>query len=164
MGDAFRAGVKPNVIMFTILIVGYARKGDPDAALRVFRDMVNSGVKPDPPSIDAIASAYFFVGAYQKARRIFLDFWSSVQSPLPLHLEGASLQRLSREMRALKAEKKDHLPLSRVLRAKLRFKLKILERSWKFTCLETLRRRYPWLGKKSSRLQKATESKGSRLC
>jgi pentatricopeptide repeat protein len=67
MEAAIEVGVKINAVMFTILIVGHARNGDPDAALRNFPDMVNAGVEAGfpRPSI-AVASAYFSIGSIPK--------------------------------------------------------------------------------------------------
>lgn len=99
MDSALEAGVPPNVVMFTILIVGYARRGSPDGAMRVFQGMIAAGIKPDVGAVDAIASAYFAVGAYRLARRVLLVLWPHVRAPRE-DLKEASLKILARTFRS----------------------------------------------------------------
>jgi pentatricopeptide repeat protein len=40
MNAAERAGIRPNCVMHTILIVGYARREKPERAMRILRHMV----------------------------------------------------------------------------------------------------------------------------
>jgi len=98
--SAVRAGITPNVVMFTILIVGHARQGDPGSAMRVFRNMVAAGIKPDVPAIDAVASAYFIVGAYKRAKQVLTRLWSHIE-PFPAKLHSVSLLELTRTFRSL---------------------------------------------------------------
>ncbi|KAJ7293687.1 hypothetical protein C8J57DRAFT_1704373 [Mycena rebaudengoi] len=86
MRSAARSSAQPNVLMFTILIVGYARRADPDMALRIFRRMVAAGIKPDVPAIDAVASAFFIAGSYTMCWRVLTSLWSNI-SPTPPTLE-----------------------------------------------------------------------------
>lgn len=76
------AGIRPSVILYTILIAGYAQRGIPGQALRVFRDMINAGISPDVGSIDALASAWFAVGAFAMARQVLIQMWPHV-APFP---------------------------------------------------------------------------------
>ncbi|KAJ7225416.1 hypothetical protein GGX14DRAFT_638583 [Mycena pura] len=91
MRAAERASFKPDVLMYTILIVGYARRKDPDMALRVFRQMIAAGIQPDVPAIDAVTSAFFFVGAYEMCWRVLTTLWPYI-SPLPDDINKTSLK------------------------------------------------------------------------
>ncbi|KAJ7181772.1 hypothetical protein C8R43DRAFT_280771 [Mycena crocata] len=91
MRAATRASIEPSVVMFTILIVGYARRREPEMALRIFRRMVAAGIKPDVPAIDAVASAFFFVGAYGMCWRVLTSLWQHI-SPLPPGIDQTSLK------------------------------------------------------------------------
>jgi pentatricopeptide repeat protein len=125
--SAIKAGIIPNVVLYTILIVGYAHHGDPDSAMRIFRGMVSAGIKPDVPAIDAVASAYFVVGAYGLARWVLMNLWSYIQ-PFPTELRSASLIKLARAFRLLHGETRKRLTNEESLL--LRQKLKELTHAW----------------------------------
>ncbi|KAF8591898.1 hypothetical protein K439DRAFT_1401259 [Ramaria rubella] len=105
MERASRAGIKPNVIMYTILIKGFAKLGQPDLAKQVFSTMAATGVKPDFAAVDAVVSAYWFVGAYQSARALLLDLWPLV-APFPLQLQDAPLRVLVQHLRRYRGKPK----------------------------------------------------------
>jgi pentatricopeptide repeat protein len=134
MQAAVQAGLKANAVMYTILIAGHARRGDPDSAMRVFRDMIRAGVKPDPPSIDAVASAYYVVGAYRMAKRTLIDLWPFAYSPTPLHLSTTSLKQLSHEQRALTKGRPAYRRMSPEQRVLRRRMIKRLILAWKTAC------------------------------
>ena len=98
MRSAKAAGFEPDVVMWTVLISGYGRKGEPGLAMRSFRAMVAAGIAPDVPAIDALAHAYFAVGAYSIARKVLLELWPRVK-PLPSELNNASLKQLAHMFR-----------------------------------------------------------------
>lgn len=100
MNAAERGGTGPNCVMHTILIVGYACQKNPEGAIRVLRHMVATGVRPDVPVIDAIASVFFAVGAYRLARQTLLSLWPSV-APLPHDFNRVSLKMLVFHLRNL---------------------------------------------------------------
>ncbi|KAG6845755.1 hypothetical protein H0H87_003809 [Tephrocybe sp. NHM501043] len=131
MESAKRAAVKPNVVMFTIIIVGYAHKGNPDKAIQTFEDMISSGIAPDVPSIDAVASAFFVVGAYDMAKTVLRTLWTYIQ-PFPAEFEGASMKRLVEGFRLLhnKQQRYGDFELPKQDRLALHFKLKSLITLW----------------------------------
>lgn len=94
MRSAKAAGFDPDVVMWTVLISGYGRKGEPGLAMRTFRTMVAAGIAPDVPAIDALAHAYFAVGAYSIARKVLLELWPRVK-PLPSDLNSTPLKQLA---------------------------------------------------------------------
>lgn len=94
MRSAKAAGFEPDVVMWTVLISGYGRKGEPELAMRAFRSMVAAGIPPDVPAIDALAHAYFAVGAYSVARKVLLELWPRVK-PFPSELRNAPLKQLA---------------------------------------------------------------------
>ncbi|KAG6888986.1 hypothetical protein C0995_004625 [Termitomyces sp. Mi166 len=130
MKSASRAGVKPNVVMFTILIVGYAHKGNPDKAIQVFEDMISSGIAPDVPSIDAVASAFFIIGAYQMAKTVLRTLWTYIQ-PLPAEFEHLPLKHLAQAFRSLHTKQRPgDFELPKEDRLVLHLKLNKLRALW----------------------------------
>ncbi|KAG5648079.1 hypothetical protein DXG03_007114 [Asterophora parasitica] len=101
MSAASRTGVQANVVMYTILIAGHARNGNPDRAIEVFQDMVAAGIKPDVASIDAVASAFFAIGAYTMTRKVLVSLWPYIQEPFPEGLRKANLKTLAAAFRSL---------------------------------------------------------------
>lgn len=130
MKSAERAGIKLNVVMFTILIVGHARNGNPDLAIQLFEQMITAGIKPDIPSIDAVSSAFFAVGAYSVSRKILVMLWSHIQ-PFPEELRDASLQTLARHFRALHSSTAD-IVLPKPQQLELHRKVVAVAASWKY--------------------------------
>ncbi|KAJ7706069.1 hypothetical protein B0H17DRAFT_1035507 [Mycena rosella] len=130
MKSASRASFEPDVLMFTILIVGYARRKNPDMALRIFRRMVDAGIKPDVPAIDAVASAFFVVGAYNMCWRVLTELWKYI-SPLPPDIDQTSLHSAAVYFRSLHQEQQGRKKMSKVLRTALYKDLKLLYREWK---------------------------------
>jgi pentatricopeptide repeat protein len=153
MNAAIRAGVEINPVMFTILIVGHARQGQPDLAMRTFQDMINAGIRPDPPAIDAVSSAYYIARARRKARRTLLDLWPFVQR-FPPQLYGASLKQLADEMRALKSQSGDRLPLTKSQKLHIYRRIKRLKKRWwdAFPSTRTKVKASPWLLRNGDRL------------
>ncbi|KAF5377609.1 hypothetical protein D9615_005310 [Tricholomella constricta] len=100
MRSASLAGVKPNLVMFTIIIDGHARQGKPDRAMQVFQDMLSAGIMPDVPSIDAVAGAFFAVGAYNMAKKVLTSLWGYIE-PFPEELRNARLETLACAFRSL---------------------------------------------------------------
>lgn len=128
--DALDAGIQPNGIMYTILINGYARQGRPEEAMRAFRAMICAGIVPDVPSIDAVAHAYFAVGAYSVARRVLREFWAQVW-PFPHELEYATLRTLAVTFRSY-ASNPEHgrRRLSKRQQRLLYWKMKAIRTEW----------------------------------
>ncbi|KAN0125198.1 hypothetical protein V8E52_001750 [Russula decolorans] len=98
MNAAERGGIRPNCVMHTILIVGYARQKNPQGAMRAVQHMIETGIRPDVPVVDAITSVFFAAGAYRLARQTLLRLWPSV-APLPPNFERASLKMLMFHLR-----------------------------------------------------------------
>ena len=82
--SARRAGIEPNVKLFTILIAGYGRHRNPASARRVFEEMIRKGVKPDLAAVHAVASAYYKAGLLEPARMFLIENWKSV-APVPFN-------------------------------------------------------------------------------
>jgi pentatricopeptide repeat protein len=134
MGSALSAGIHANVVMFTILIVGHARVGHPDKAMRTFQGMITAGIRPDVPAVDAVASAYFAVGAYKIAKRVLSALWPHVRAPPEGIQEAATLKQLARAFRVRHANRDlgDHPKcLSKSEQMVLRWKINRLIKAWK---------------------------------
>jgi len=102
MERAYTNGIKPNVVMFTLLMQGWGRLGRPQEAQAVFGEMIRANVRPDYAAIEALVSAFFFVGAYKTARDLLLDVWPLVE-PIPDGLPlNAPLRQLIDNLRALR--------------------------------------------------------------
>ena len=91
---------KPNVVMYTILIVGYGRCGAPEKALKIFQKMIDEGCRPDIPAIDALCGAFFASGAHWLAKRMLINCWTYIQ-PFPNEYHSLSLRELSTRFRSL---------------------------------------------------------------
>jgi pentatricopeptide repeat protein len=132
MDSALDVGIRANVIMFTILIVGYARLGNPNRAMQTFRSMIAAGIRPDVPAVDAVASAYFFVGAYRMAKRVLLALWPHVAT-LPADMQTASLRQHARVLRAQHANQNSgqEKHLSRLEKRALHWEILKLIDAWK---------------------------------
>ncbi|KAF7967179.1 hypothetical protein HWV62_35602 [Athelia sp. TMB] len=134
MASALEAGIRPNVVMFTILLTGHARKGSPDGAMRTFENMVAAGIRPDVPVVDALASAYFAVGAYKISKRILLALWPHAHPPVN-RVRGASLKRLTQIFRRhdLRSSARSH-PTQKMTKYEqilLRWKIAKILMAWK---------------------------------
>ncbi|KAI0068382.1 hypothetical protein BV25DRAFT_571363 [Artomyces pyxidatus] len=133
MDAAARGGVRPNQVMYTILIVGHARRRDPDRALEVLREMVAAGIKPDIPVVDAIASAFFAVGEFRAAHHILMKLWPH-GAPLPDDLYNAPLKVLVQRLRSLHPGGRiTKAVLSGKKRRPLSWKLDRIMEIWKLT-------------------------------
>ncbi|KAJ7487712.1 hypothetical protein B0H11DRAFT_2014562 [Mycena galericulata] len=132
MRSASRASYEPDVLMFTILIVGYARRKDPEMALRIFRRMVAAGIKPDVPAIDAVASAFFAIGAYEMCWRVLTSLWQHI-SPLPPDIDKTSLKSAAVYFRSLHRGQQQGLKkTSKEFRTALYRELALLFKEWRY--------------------------------
>lgn len=118
---AKEAGYGEDAVLYTILMHGYARIRHPKEAARIFQLMLKEGVQPDVPAVDALASAYFAVGAYLAARRVLVKAWERF-APFPPELIEANLRALAAAFRKLAPGQ--IMPLTPRSRRMLRFKLK----------------------------------------
>ncbi|KAF7310995.1 hypothetical protein HMN09_00642900 [Mycena chlorophos] len=139
MQTARRAALQPDVVMFTILIVGYARDKKPHRALDLFREMVDAGIKPDVPAIDAVASAFFFVGAYEMSYRVLTTLWPHV-GLLPADINQASLKAAVVYFRSLH-DRGQPPKMSTETRKQLFDDVRRLAREWRRWLLEHPRHR-----------------------
>uniref|UniRef100_A0A0W0G2L1 Pentatricopeptide repeat-containing protein n=1 Tax=Moniliophthora roreri TaxID=221103 RepID=A0A0W0G2L1_MONRR len=129
--SAADVGVEVNVVMFTILIAGYARQGNPEQAVRTFQAMVGANIRPDIASIDAVASAFFAVGAYLMARRTLITLWTYIE-PFPEHLRSVTLKQLAIEFRSIRSDRRVvQKPLTKAEQVRMRRKLVLLLKAWK---------------------------------
>ncbi|KAH7931105.1 hypothetical protein BV22DRAFT_1053851 [Leucogyrophana mollusca] len=130
MQAAKQAGLEPNVVMYTIIIAGHGRQGDPDNAMRTFQRMISAGITPDVPAIDAVAHAYFAVGAYNVAKRTLVALWSQIR-PFPEELAVAPLETLARVFRSYPENRTySNKKLSKQEKRLLRWKLLGVLRAW----------------------------------
>lgn len=129
--DALDAGFQPNAIMYTIIINGYARQGRPEEAMLTFRAMIRAGIVPDVPSIDAVAHAYFAVGAYTVARRVLRELWAQIR-PFPPELERATLRTLAATFRSYGSNAEHgRRRLSKRQQRLLHWKMRAIKTEWK---------------------------------
>ncbi|KAM7251761.1 hypothetical protein ACFE04_023644 [Oxalis oulophora] len=61
---------EPNIISWTTLISGYSRAGQHQMSLKIFREMVNNGVKPDLNSLSSVIVSCRFLGALSSGKEI----------------------------------------------------------------------------------------------
>ncbi|THV04834.1 hypothetical protein K435DRAFT_746110 [Dendrothele bispora CBS 962.96] len=103
---AIQIGIEPNVVLFTILIVGHARQGNPEDAVRVFQQMVANRIQPDIAAIDAVSSAFFAVGSYGMARNTLMSLWPYI-APFPEDFRTLRLRQLAVEFRSIQPRPKE---------------------------------------------------------
>ncbi|KAJ8596982.1 hypothetical protein M405DRAFT_38721 [Rhizopogon salebrosus TDB-379] len=128
--DALDAGIQPNATMYTILVNGCGRQGRPEEAMRAFRAMIHAGIVPDVPSIDAVAHAYFAVGAYSVARRVLRELWAQVR-PFPPELENATLRTLAVTFRSYDSNPEHgRRRLSKRQQRLLHWKMRAIKTEW----------------------------------
>lgn len=125
MNAAERGGITPSCVMYTILIVGYARQRNPQRAMRVLRHMIATGVVPDIHIVDAITSVFFAAGSFRLARQTLLSLWPTL-APLPPNFKRASLKTLVLHLRNVSAGQTSSKKLSQHERGELIDKLKEL--------------------------------------
>lgn len=131
MRAAKDAGFKPEVVMYTVLIAGYGRQGKPELAMGAFRRMISAGIAPDVPAIDALAHAYFAVGAYKVARRVLLQLWTQVK-PFQHELQGATLKQLATAFRTDRGDRgAQRQSLTKHQQRLLNFKIRGFQREWR---------------------------------
>lgn len=121
LGVARAAGFGRDPVMYTILIHGWARKGQSTDAARAFQRMLGDGVQADVGAVDALASAFYAVRSYSSARRVLLQFWERF-GPFPPELQDADLLTLSAAFRALATQ--PVYSISKQARRMLRWKVK----------------------------------------
>ncbi|PFH54575.1 hypothetical protein AMATHDRAFT_72348 [Amanita thiersii Skay4041] len=127
-----KAGMKLNVIIYTIMIVGYGRHGLPEKAVQLFQRMVAMGHHPDVPAIDALCAAFFAVGAYGTARKMLITCWAYIE-PFPEENSNLPLKELATRFRALHAGIHS-MPKSMTKQQQLwlHFRVRGLVKKWKF--------------------------------
>ncbi|KAF7799018.1 hypothetical protein EIP86_010248 [Pleurotus ostreatoroseus] len=102
---SLKASYKPTIDAYTILIDGYARQGRPRRALRTFQRLIADGLQPDVMSVDALVSAYFTSGQFQRAREVLIRMWPHV-APFPWAWRQERTHVLVQRFRELKATAK----------------------------------------------------------
>jgi pentatricopeptide repeat protein len=97
---AKRSGVVPNVVLYSIVITAHARERRPRKAMNVFQEMVNRGINPDVPCIDALVGGIVAMGASALGRTTLISLWDCIQ-PFPDELESMDLLKLADRFRSL---------------------------------------------------------------
>ncbi|KAJ3570246.1 hypothetical protein NP233_g4525 [Leucocoprinus birnbaumii] len=92
--------LKPNLVLYTILLQGYAYQGRPRSAAELFQVMVAEGIKPDVRAISALCNAFIYVGQRGAARKVLVSMWTFVQ-PFPPEYAGLRLRMLLEIFRSL---------------------------------------------------------------
>ncbi|KAJ3547578.1 hypothetical protein NMY22_g1593 [Coprinellus aureogranulatus] len=78
----------------------YGRRGDPAGGLRAFGKMVDAGIQPDVPSIDAVAANFYALGKNTMAKKVLIKLWPYV-GKFPEHLTEATVLDLAKHFRTL---------------------------------------------------------------
>jgi pentatricopeptide repeat protein len=92
--------VKPNIVMYTILLQGYAHQGQPKAAVQLFQDMISHDIQPDVRAICSLCNAFVLVRQRPYARKLLLTLWTLV-GPRPRDHYKLPLYRLLQVFRTL---------------------------------------------------------------
>lgn len=92
--------IKPNVVLYTILLQGYASQGQTKAAAELFQSMIADGIQPDVRAICALCHAFVLTRQLSTARTLLLTLWPYVE-PLPSGHAGLPLGVLIKNFRSL---------------------------------------------------------------
>lgn len=92
--------MKPNLVLYTILLQGYAYQRQPRAAAELFQTMIADGIRPDARAISALCDAFVFVRQFGAARKLLLTLWTFVE-PFPREYVGLPLHELLKLFRSL---------------------------------------------------------------
>ncbi|KAG8893256.1 hypothetical protein FRC00_010767 [Tulasnella sp. 408] len=87
-----------NVVLWTLLIVGYGRINRPDQARLAMEEMIREGVVPDVHSVQALAKVHLAHNERAKARSALLDFWPTEAGPLTDELRKLDVRKLLKAM------------------------------------------------------------------
>ncbi|XP_072970818.1 pentatricopeptide repeat-containing protein At3g59040 [Typha angustifolia] len=66
-----RAGLKPDVVSYTLLISAYGKARREEEALAVFEEMLDAGVRPTRKSYNILLDAFAISGMVEEARTVF---------------------------------------------------------------------------------------------
>ncbi|KAG9056089.1 hypothetical protein FS842_000318 [Serendipita sp. 407] len=105
---ALSDGIKPQCVLYTMLICAYGDLGEPEKGLAFFRKMLEDEVVPDVASLDAVIRGYFMIKEYTTARKLLDELWTTV---LPLDTKPASSVSLKDSMQMLRDQERNLLPL-----------------------------------------------------
>jgi pentatricopeptide repeat protein len=94
------AKMKPNLVMYTILLQGYAYQGKPKAAVHIFKTMVTDGIQPDARAIYALCRAFVLARQLASARKLLGTLWTFVE-PFPWKYTMLPLAKLLILLRSL---------------------------------------------------------------
>lgn len=87
-----------NVVLWTLLIVGYGRINRPDQARLAMEEMVREGVAPDVHCVQALAKVHLVHNEHAKAKAALLDFWPTEAGPLTDELKKLRVRKLLKAM------------------------------------------------------------------
>ncbi|KZV94098.1 hypothetical protein EXIGLDRAFT_737396 [Exidia glandulosa HHB12029] len=103
-------GVLPTVVMYTVIIKGYARLLRPDKAAKTFFRMITAGIPPDVKSVLALVDAFIMTKKYRLARYLLLTVWKWVLE-FPPNLAKADVWTLRRAFARAEATHEVRPPL-----------------------------------------------------
>ncbi|KXN89925.1 hypothetical protein AN958_04929 [Leucoagaricus sp. SymC.cos] len=92
--------LKPNLVMYTILLHGYAYQGQPKAAAQLLQVMIANGIHPDAKAIYAVCNGFVLARQLATARKFLVTLWSYVE-PFPERYARLPLLDLLRIFRTL---------------------------------------------------------------
>lgn len=151
MDLAYKAGIPCSPVFYTILINGWARRRRPDDATMAFSRMLTAGVNPDGAAVDALAGAYYAVGAYGISKRVLLTLWTFVApSPPPEEVAALPLKQLVKRLRKLRPDNTAReVGVSKVSGARLRATLRGIIAEWRHWKTTRGGSKYPKYGPRS---------------
>ena len=71
-------GLTLTAFHYTALINAYAYRREPSGCLQAFQRMVEAGVRPDVPAVDAVIRAFYAIGKNAKAKALLYHLWAYV--------------------------------------------------------------------------------------
>jgi len=105
-------------VLYTIIIHGFARQGQPQKAQGVFEDMVRGGARPDWAAVDAVVCAWHRNGRSAIAGEKLIELWPFVSNTKSLLAFGSSFPQLLQEFRRQRYLHEPHFAELNVTRAR----------------------------------------------
>lgn len=130
MKAAVGAGIALDAVSYTILITAYGRLGNAEEGLNTFKKMVEAGIKPDVPSIDAVAANFYTIGKNAMAKKVLIRLWPYV-GQFPEELQEATVLEVARHFRTLHTRQRNaEVVVSNERQKEIHFTLSELMRDW----------------------------------
>jgi pentatricopeptide repeat protein len=131
MRAAKEYNVKPNLVMYTILLHGYGHQNQPKAAAELFEAMISSGIHPDVRAIYALCKTFILARRLGAAKKLLITLWPYIEPVPRKHPVTPLLELLKRFCQLDTSRPTSRRNLSRKKRALLQRQLTAVVKAYK---------------------------------